>query len=32
MKIAVFDQYALLPIALTTDATHDGPKPVFFCG
>ena len=27
MMIAVLDQYELLPIALTMDATHDGPEP-----
>jgi len=27
MKIAVFAQYELLPIAFTIEATHEGPVP-----
>jgi hypothetical protein len=30
--MAVFDQYWLLPIAFTTDATHDGPEPSLIPG
>jgi len=30
--MAVFDQYWRLPIAFTTDATHDGPEPSLIPG